>query len=756
MAAVIEQIKSRFTCRDVAAMFGVNLKPGSQRCISPQHEDKNPSANYDEKADKYKCYSCDWNGDCINLYSKFANVDNKTAIKELAKKADINKNKKPVWELLNQTIYDYRDEKGNLVYQVGIKRLTNDKGEKDKNSFCQRPDGNGGYIREKGCLNGIKKIPYRLNDLHIHFSSGNRIIYIAEGEKCAEILTKKGFPATCNPFGAGKWKDEYCQYFPQDTEIIIFPDSDKPGQQHAQQVASSFISQGFEKIKIINLGYPIEEKHGKDIYDWFQEGHTPEELGKLIEKTSHFSGGEGDGIDYESLKFPVEAMPGAIIPLIRQAAVSMGTEADLIAVPILTILGAALGNNVRIQIHQGYKQKANLFTAIVSPPGSGKSPALDLAKKPVIRRQRIDGEQYEYKAEESERKWLQWKERRDSLPKGERKNFSEPEPEKLSKKHQPIYYLTDVTTEGMIACHALNPRGFVNIYDELTGLVSSLNQYKGGKGNDRQFILSLWSGGAISTVRKGREPGVGIDYMEIPDSCVSITGGIQPSELIKIIDNKGGSSDGFAQRFLFAYPDYMPSFYKETNGTPEYLEDNYQDLYDRVFEFGNTKRTLCMSPDAKDLWIKGSNKLTKEIISENLLEAEKETWCKLSGQAARIALIIHCCRMVSEEGVSGAVDIQSMAMAWALINYFKANIRKAYRELLGKKQDDKTQVILSILEKMQGCKATVRDIQRQTVKIGNSKTIRLILKQMIKKGILKELHQGRAVYYTFSDNFSEN
>ena len=121
----------------------------------------------------------------------------------------------------------------------------------------------------------------------------------------------------------------------------------------------------------------------------------------------------------------------------------------------------------------------------------------------------------------------------------------------------------------MTACLELNRRGFIIVHDELTALVTSMNQYKGGKGNDRQWILQAWSGSPILLVRKGREAGNGLETINVPDSCISITGGIQPSEISKIIGNEAGaSSDGFAQRFLIAYPEFCPSFYKESGGIP--------------------------------------------------------------------------------------------------------------------------------------------------------------------------------------------
>ena len=59
-----------------------------------------------------------------------------------------------------------------------------------------------------------------------------------EGEKAADALTKLGVSATCSPHGAGKWRDEYSAHL-KDADVVILPDNDEPGEQHAAMVANS-------------------------------------------------------------------------------------------------------------------------------------------------------------------------------------------------------------------------------------------------------------------------------------------------------------------------------------------------------------------------------------------------------------------------------------------------------------------------------------------------------------------------------------
>src|ERR1700685_1904044 len=64
------------------------------------------------------------------------------------------------------------------------------------------------------------------------------MVVIVEGEKDVLTLVGLGFVATCNPMGAGKWREEYSVQL-AGKHVLIFPDNDEPGQKHARDVAAS-------------------------------------------------------------------------------------------------------------------------------------------------------------------------------------------------------------------------------------------------------------------------------------------------------------------------------------------------------------------------------------------------------------------------------------------------------------------------------------------------------------------------------------
>ncbi|MGD0153134.1 MAG: AAA family ATPase [Thermacetogeniaceae bacterium] len=164
-------------------------------------------------------------------------------------------------------LYDYRDEASNLHHQ---------KVRYEPKSFAQRrPDGKGGWINN---LEGIDPVLYKLPETIQANKDGKTIMYF-EGEKDADNATALDLAATTSGSAEG-WRDEFTKYF-LGAKVVIFPDNDKPGRRHADQVARSLY--GIAKsIKIINLS-GLPEKG--DFSDWLAAGGTKEELLQLVAET---------------------------------------------------------------------------------------------------------------------------------------------------------------------------------------------------------------------------------------------------------------------------------------------------------------------------------------------------------------------------------------------------------------------------------------------------------------------------------------
>lgn len=192
--------------------------------------------------------------------------------------------------------YDYRDEGGALLYQS--LRF------EPKDFRQRRPDGSGGWTYK---LNGARRVPYRLPELLA--APPSETVFIVEGEKDADRLTSLGLVATTNAGGAGKWRDEFGEAL-RGRRVVIIPDNDEPGREHAARVARSLRGVAAD-VRVLEL--PGLQQKG-DVSDWLDSGGVVDELLVLAEAAPACAGGDGP---------PPQAGPG--LQLVRMADVAPET-----------------------------------------------------------------------------------------------------------------------------------------------------------------------------------------------------------------------------------------------------------------------------------------------------------------------------------------------------------------------------------------------------------------------------------------------
>src|SRR5262249_45543005 len=100
--------------------------------------------------------------------------------------------------------------------------------------------------------------------------------------------------------------------------------------------------------------------------------------------------------------------------------------------------------------------------------------------------------------------------------------------------------IDDATMESLPKLFSDNDRGLCMIKDELASLYAGLDQYKGGRGNDRQNLLKMWNGDPITRDRVGNENG---EPTRCPHPCLNIVGAMTPDTLEEILGSKG-QADG--------------------------------------------------------------------------------------------------------------------------------------------------------------------------------------------------------------------
>lgn len=164
-------------------------------------------------------------------------------------------------------IYRYTDESGKVLFEVC--RFPG------KRFVQRRPDGAGGWLWN---LKGVRRVLYRLPEV-IAAVKESRTVFVVEGERDADNLSRLGLTATTAPGGAGKWREEYLEAL-HGADVVILPDNDEPGHKHAEQVAKSLHGVA-ARVRVLSLpGLPAKG----DASNWIAAGGTKEELLRLAEE----------------------------------------------------------------------------------------------------------------------------------------------------------------------------------------------------------------------------------------------------------------------------------------------------------------------------------------------------------------------------------------------------------------------------------------------------------------------------------------
>jgi putative DNA primase/helicase len=248
------------------------------RC--PFHPDKTASMSLNVEKGVWRCHGpCNTGGGFVEFEMRFSSCDAETAmanISEICGLPDRN-----LFRQQPEKIYQYRDEDGVVLFE---------KLRFPEKNFSQRALGSDG--KHTYNLSGVRRVLYNLPEL----VTANYVA-VCEGEKDADNVNALDlesydkpatrFAATTNFDGAGKWRPEYSAYF-VGKHVVIFPDNDSSGRDHAAQVAAS-ISPYARTLRVVTLpGLPDKG----DVSDYL-ESHDARQLLAEIKKTPLWTLAEG-------------------------------------------------------------------------------------------------------------------------------------------------------------------------------------------------------------------------------------------------------------------------------------------------------------------------------------------------------------------------------------------------------------------------------------------------------------------------------
>jgi hypothetical protein len=375
-------------------------------------------------------------------------------------------------------------------------------------------------------------------------------------------------------------------------------------------------------------------------------------------------------------EFPADALPKPVARLVKEAAAAIGCPPDAIGLSALVALGSAIGNARVIQPKRGWTEGAAIYGAVIAESGEKKTAAIGMATDVARKLENRLNKEYEQALDEYARDEREYEvERKDAAKNG---LAAGPPP------RHPIaerVHVNDTTVEAVIPILKENSRGVILEQDELVGWAKAHNQYKGGKGADRQFYLSAWSNRPVSVDRKGQQGPV-----SVLRPFIGLIGSIQPHVLPELAENR---EDGMMERFLFAYPDPINALWTEAE-VSEGAIVSYRDLYHQLRELrmetdelgDPVEVPITFSPEAKELFISAYNGHRTEMSLPGFPPDLRSPWSKLEAYFLRLILILAACRFV-RDGVAERVEQDDVLRAVLLVEYFKAQARRVFGALHG-------------------------------------------------------------------------
>ncbi len=356
-------------------------------------------------------------------------------------------------------------------------------------------------------------------------------------------------------------------------------------------------------------------------------------------------------------EFPTDTLAEWVKAFVEHAARALGVPTDFVAIPVLVDISVGIGNARSIQLRKDWTEYARIFAGVIGVSGATKSPAQQLGLRSLT---------FSHNAEPGNRR-----------------------------------FTSDVTIEKLAELLDKHPRGILLYRDELSAWVRAMNQYRSGKGADRQFFLQTWGGSPLTVDRMN-----GMELF-IPHPFLSVVGGLPP-DMIGELEDAQGREDGFVPRIVFAWPDPVPVRWTDDE-VPDSVAREYDEHLQALYDLSDNV-VLPLTPAAKGFFTNWHDVHCQEGEDTNLSSFMQAVYSKLRGYGGRFALIHAVC---SNPGAA-VVDVESVAAAAAQIEYFKRQAFKVDAALPQKKNDPLERCKTAIRRRLSVCRALKRrELQRR-------------------------------------------
>lgn len=370
--------------------------------------------------------------------------------------------------------------------------------------------------------------------------------------------------------------------------------------------------------------------------------------------------------------FFFDMLPDVFVDFVRDGSERMGVPPDDLAVPLMLSAAAALGAGWTVcpKAHdKSWRETAVLWGGIVAPPGSKKSPCLQIAAKPLHR--------IEAKLKAAHREALaRYRLAKQAVPKN-----TNPAVLGLIEPKQERATVQDTTYQSLAEICSNSPSGVVCQWDEIAGMIRvwSIKGQEAARG----FFLTAWSGNQPYTVDR-KETGT----THIARLFIVISGGVQPSVLGMVVRDarqNGAANDGLIQRFqLMVYPDNCSAPKEVDRAADELAETRAMDAVERLrsitpaeieaeADLNSGGGILHFSDAAQTGFTDLRHKIDSKAQDPACDPLLASHYSKMPGAIAKLAMLIHLL-----DGGKGDITWDAMAKAARWSVYMKGHAKRIY------------------------------------------------------------------------------
>jgi hypothetical protein len=431
-------------------------------------------------------------------------------------------------------------------------------------------------------------------------------------------------------------------------------------------------------------------------------------------------------------EFPINAIPMPISTFVTQASAALGCDPAFVALPSLAAIASCIGNTRVIYLGRDWTEVSVVWSLLVADSGTLKTPALNKATGHFYRIQKRLLDEFKIAIEQYELEMAQWKDAKAAAKKKDGDDPGDPPVRPVL----PRVILGDVTVEKLAEVHEDNPRGTFVVRDEFSAWLGGLTRYRGKSGgSDLPNWLPMFNAGPLIVDRKTGERRT----LFVPNAATSMTGGIQPGVMARVMTQDFLDAGG-AARILLAMPPKKAKVWTDAEIDPA-VAQAYHDLIDKLLALpfrvddGEKKAFVVgMTAPAHAKWVEFYNEWAREQAN-----AEGELCAalsKLEAYAARFALIHH---VVSHVAVDTSdlepVGVKSVEAGITLCKWFADEVRRVYSTLNETNEDRDARRLVEFIRN-RGERITARLLQKSNSrKYPDSETARAALDVLVESNL---------------------